>query len=61
MHRKKGMVPLIRGIARVQLVRGVCGTHTRSDLVRVSDQRGACLVERPVKGALCLKHPLFLV
>ena len=47
-YRKKGMMLLPRGIARVQFVRGVCGTNIR---VQVSDQRGTCLVkvEMPAK------------
>ena len=54
-HRKKEMMLLPRGIERyIQFVRGVCGTKTRAYLVRVSDQRGTCLVEKPAKGGLCL-------
>ena len=51
-RRKKGTVLLLRGIARVHFVRGVCGTNARAYLIQqVNDQRGTCLliVERPAK------------
>ena len=45
----------------IQFVHGVCGTNTRAYLVKVSDQRGTGLVEKPAKGGLCLKQPLNLI
>ena len=49
------MMPLLRGIARVQFVRGVRETNPRANyLLQVSDKRGTCLVERSAKGGLCL-------
>ena len=57
-HIKKRMMPVLRGIARVQFGRGVCGTNTRAYLVQASDQRGTCLVEIPAKGTLRLYQPL---
>ena len=53
-YTKKGIVLLPRGIARVQFVRGLCGTHARVYLVQVSDHRGTCLEDKPTKCGLCL-------
>ena len=48
------MMHLLREFARVQFVRGVCGTNTRVYLVQGSDQREICLAEKPAKRGLCL-------
>ena len=50
-YRKKGMMFFFRlaELNAFQFVRCVCGAKRRAYLVRVSDQRGPCLVEKPEK------------
>ena len=40
----------------------LCWTYTRRCIVRVSDERGTCLVQRPAKGVLRLEqHLIFFI